>query len=53
MAGSLGPELPAVLALADVVVSRSSAGTLAELCCCPPRPADGTGAGLSAVAAAR
>jgi UDP-N-acetylglucosamine--N-acetylmuramyl-(pentapeptide) pyrophosphoryl-undecaprenol N-acetylglucosamine transferase len=27
----VGPELPAVLALADVVVSRSGAGTLAEL----------------------
>lgn len=27
----LGPELPDVLALADVVVSRSGAGTLAEL----------------------
>jgi UDP-N-acetylglucosamine--N-acetylmuramyl-(pentapeptide) pyrophosphoryl-undecaprenol N-acetylglucosamine transferase len=31
LAGFLGPELPDVLALADVVVSRSGAGTLAEL----------------------
>ncbi|MET8627538.1 UDP-N-acetylglucosamine--N-acetylmuramyl-(pentapeptide) pyrophosphoryl-undecaprenol N-acetylglucosamine transferase [Kitasatospora sp. NPDC004669] len=29
--GFVGPELPDVLALADVVVSRSGAGTLAEL----------------------
>ncbi|GEC10546.1 UDP-N-acetylglucosamine--N-acetylmuramyl-(pentapeptide) pyrophosphoryl-undecaprenol N-acetylglucosamine transferase [Streptomyces spinoverrucosus] len=29
--GFLGPELPDVLALADVVISRSGAGTLAEL----------------------
>ncbi|GAA1183644.1 hypothetical protein GCM10009664_57110 [Kitasatospora gansuensis] len=29
--GYLGPELPDVLALADVVISRSGAGTLAEL----------------------
>ncbi|SHN24844.1 UDP-N-acetylglucosamine--N-acetylmuramyl-(pentapeptide) pyrophosphoryl-undecaprenol N-acetylglucosamine transferase [Cryptosporangium aurantiacum] len=29
--GYLGPELPDVLALADVVVSRSGAGTIAEL----------------------
>ncbi|MFE5753791.1 glycosyltransferase [Streptomyces massasporeus] len=31
LAGFVGPELPDVLALADVVVSRSGAGTLAEL----------------------
>ncbi|KOU62706.1 UDP-diphospho-muramoylpentapeptide beta-N-acetylglucosaminyltransferase [Streptomyces sp. IGB124] len=31
LTGFLGPELPDVLALADVVVSRSGAGTLAEL----------------------
>lgn len=31
LAGYVGPELPDVLALADVVVSRSGAGTLAEL----------------------
>ncbi|MEU9619144.1 UDP-N-acetylglucosamine--N-acetylmuramyl-(pentapeptide) pyrophosphoryl-undecaprenol N-acetylglucosamine transferase [Streptomyces sp. NPDC048155] len=31
LAGFVGPELPNVLALADVVVSRSGAGTLAEL----------------------
>ncbi|NED92335.1 UDP-N-acetylglucosamine--N-acetylmuramyl-(pentapeptide) pyrophosphoryl-undecaprenol N-acetylglucosamine transferase [Streptomyces sp. SID11233] len=31
LAGFMGPELPDVLALADVVVSRSGAGTLAEL----------------------
>lgn len=31
MTGFVGPELPDVLALADVVVSRSGAGTLAEL----------------------
>lgn len=31
VAGFVGPELPDVLALADVVVSRSGAGTLAEL----------------------
>ncbi|MFI1165675.1 UDP-N-acetylglucosamine--N-acetylmuramyl-(pentapeptide) pyrophosphoryl-undecaprenol N-acetylglucosamine transferase [Streptomyces sp. NPDC020801] len=31
LAGFIGPELPDVLALADVVVSRSGAGTLAEL----------------------
>jgi UDP-N-acetylglucosamine--N-acetylmuramyl-(pentapeptide) pyrophosphoryl-undecaprenol N-acetylglucosamine transferase len=29
--GFIGPELPDVLALADIVVSRSGAGTLAEL----------------------
>lgn len=29
--GSIGPELPDVLALADVVISRSGAGTIAEL----------------------
>ncbi|WP_435849429.1 UDP-N-acetylglucosamine--N-acetylmuramyl-(pentapeptide) pyrophosphoryl-undecaprenol N-acetylglucosamine transferase [Streptomyces tibetensis] len=28
---SVGPELPDVLALADVVISRSGAGTIAEL----------------------
>ncbi|MGW6981470.1 UDP-N-acetylglucosamine--N-acetylmuramyl-(pentapeptide) pyrophosphoryl-undecaprenol N-acetylglucosamine transferase [Streptomyces sp. NPDC054932] len=31
LTGFVGPELPDVLALADVVVSRSGAGTLAEL----------------------
>jgi UDP-N-acetylglucosamine--N-acetylmuramyl-(pentapeptide) pyrophosphoryl-undecaprenol N-acetylglucosamine transferase len=31
LAGFVGPELPDVLALADVVISRSGAGTLAEL----------------------
>ncbi|MFF2327739.1 MULTISPECIES: glycosyltransferase [unclassified Streptomyces] len=31
LAGFMGPELPDVLALADVVVARSGAGTLAEL----------------------
>ncbi|WP_326666600.1 UDP-N-acetylglucosamine--N-acetylmuramyl-(pentapeptide) pyrophosphoryl-undecaprenol N-acetylglucosamine transferase [Streptomyces sp. NBC_00385] len=31
LTGFMGPELPDVLALADVVVSRSGAGTLAEL----------------------
>ncbi|WP_443054061.1 UDP-N-acetylglucosamine--N-acetylmuramyl-(pentapeptide) pyrophosphoryl-undecaprenol N-acetylglucosamine transferase [Streptomyces sp. NBC_00670] len=31
LSGFVGPELPDVLALADVVVSRSGAGTLAEL----------------------
>ncbi|MFB7595783.1 glycosyltransferase [Streptomyces sp. NPDC056160] len=31
LAGFVGPELPDVLALADIVVSRSGAGTLAEL----------------------
>ncbi|MEU5281077.1 UDP-N-acetylglucosamine--N-acetylmuramyl-(pentapeptide) pyrophosphoryl-undecaprenol N-acetylglucosamine transferase [Streptomyces asoensis] len=31
LAGFVGPELPDVLALADVVMSRSGAGTLAEL----------------------
>jgi UDP-N-acetylglucosamine--N-acetylmuramyl-(pentapeptide) pyrophosphoryl-undecaprenol N-acetylglucosamine transferase len=31
LAGFVGPELPDVLALADLVVSRSGAGTLAEL----------------------
>jgi len=31
LTGFIGPELPDVLALADVVVSRSGAGTLAEL----------------------
>ncbi len=31
LAGFVGPELPDVLALTDVVVSRSGAGTLAEL----------------------
>ncbi|GAA2104426.1 undecaprenyldiphospho-muramoylpentapeptide beta-N-acetylglucosaminyltransferase [Streptomyces albiaxialis] len=31
VAGFVGPELPDVLALADVVLSRSGAGTLAEL----------------------
>lgn len=31
LAGFVGEELPYVLALADVVVSRSGAGTLAEL----------------------
>ncbi|OIJ88183.1 UDP-N-acetylglucosamine--N-acetylmuramyl-(pentapeptide) pyrophosphoryl-undecaprenol N-acetylglucosamine transferase [Streptomyces sp. MUSC 14] len=31
LAGFIGPELPDVLALADVVISRSGAGTLAEL----------------------
>ncbi|MFC4466882.1 glycosyltransferase [Streptomyces xiangluensis] len=31
LAGFVGPELPDVLALADVLVSRSGAGTLAEL----------------------
>ncbi|TVL91623.1 glycosyltransferase [Streptomyces sp. SAJ15] len=31
VAGFVGPELPDVLALADVVISRSGAGTLAEL----------------------
>ncbi|AZQ40011.1 UDP-N-acetylglucosamine--N-acetylmuramyl-(pentapeptide) pyrophosphoryl-undecaprenol N-acetylglucosamine transferase [Streptomyces cyaneochromogenes] len=31
LAGFMGPELPDVFALADVVVSRSGAGTLAEL----------------------
>ncbi|MFI2078479.1 UDP-N-acetylglucosamine--N-acetylmuramyl-(pentapeptide) pyrophosphoryl-undecaprenol N-acetylglucosamine transferase [Streptomyces triculaminicus] len=31
LAGFIGPELPDVLALADIVVSRSGAGTLAEL----------------------
>jgi UDP-N-acetylglucosamine--N-acetylmuramyl-(pentapeptide) pyrophosphoryl-undecaprenol N-acetylglucosamine transferase len=29
--GFIGPELPDVLALADVVISRSGAGTIAEL----------------------
>jgi UDP-N-acetylglucosamine--N-acetylmuramyl-(pentapeptide) pyrophosphoryl-undecaprenol N-acetylglucosamine transferase len=29
--GFVGPELPGVLALADVVISRSGAGTIAEL----------------------
>ncbi|MEU8893402.1 UDP-N-acetylglucosamine--N-acetylmuramyl-(pentapeptide) pyrophosphoryl-undecaprenol N-acetylglucosamine transferase [Streptomyces sp. NPDC048442] len=31
VSGFVGPELPDVLALADVVISRSGAGTLAEL----------------------
>ncbi|MEV6796516.1 UDP-N-acetylglucosamine--N-acetylmuramyl-(pentapeptide) pyrophosphoryl-undecaprenol N-acetylglucosamine transferase [Streptomyces sp. NPDC051320] len=31
LTGFVGPELPDVLALADVVISRSGAGTLAEL----------------------
>ncbi|MFE2533695.1 glycosyltransferase [Streptomyces sp. NPDC059371] len=31
LAGFVGPELPDVLALADVVISRSGAGTLSEL----------------------
>ncbi|WP_328876255.1 UDP-N-acetylglucosamine--N-acetylmuramyl-(pentapeptide) pyrophosphoryl-undecaprenol N-acetylglucosamine transferase [Streptomyces sp. NBC_00287] len=31
LTGFMGPELPDILALADVVVSRSGAGTLAEL----------------------
>ncbi|MGW7296398.1 UDP-N-acetylglucosamine--N-acetylmuramyl-(pentapeptide) pyrophosphoryl-undecaprenol N-acetylglucosamine transferase [Streptomyces sp. NPDC054829] len=31
LTGFVGPELPDVLALADIVVSRSGAGTLAEL----------------------
>ncbi|WP_329132982.1 UDP-N-acetylglucosamine--N-acetylmuramyl-(pentapeptide) pyrophosphoryl-undecaprenol N-acetylglucosamine transferase [Streptomyces sp. NBC_01476] len=31
LTGYVGPELPDVLALADVVISRSGAGTLAEL----------------------
>jgi UDP-N-acetylglucosamine--N-acetylmuramyl-(pentapeptide) pyrophosphoryl-undecaprenol N-acetylglucosamine transferase len=31
VAGFIGPELPDVLALADVVISRSGAGTIAEL----------------------
>ncbi|MEV4255270.1 undecaprenyldiphospho-muramoylpentapeptide beta-N-acetylglucosaminyltransferase [Spirillospora sp. NPDC049652] len=31
LAGYVGPELPDILALADVVVSRSGAGTIAEL----------------------
>ncbi|MFI0418928.1 UDP-N-acetylglucosamine--N-acetylmuramyl-(pentapeptide) pyrophosphoryl-undecaprenol N-acetylglucosamine transferase [Spongiactinospora sp. 9N601] len=31
LTGFIGPELPDVLALADVVISRSGAGTLAEL----------------------
>lgn len=31
LTGFVGPELPDILALADVVVSRSGAGTLAEL----------------------
>lgn len=31
LAGYVGPELPDVLALADVVISRSGAGTIAEL----------------------
>ncbi|GAA4054787.1 UDP-N-acetylglucosamine--N-acetylmuramyl-(pentapeptide) pyrophosphoryl-undecaprenol N-acetylglucosamine transferase [Actinomadura miaoliensis] len=31
LAGFMGPELPDVLALADVVISRSGAGTIAEL----------------------
>jgi UDP-N-acetylglucosamine--N-acetylmuramyl-(pentapeptide) pyrophosphoryl-undecaprenol N-acetylglucosamine transferase len=31
LSGFVGPELPDVLALADVVISRSGAGTLAEL----------------------
>ncbi|MGW2951575.1 UDP-N-acetylglucosamine--N-acetylmuramyl-(pentapeptide) pyrophosphoryl-undecaprenol N-acetylglucosamine transferase [Streptomyces eurythermus] len=31
LAGFVGPELPDVLALTDVVISRSGAGTLAEL----------------------
>jgi UDP-N-acetylglucosamine--N-acetylmuramyl-(pentapeptide) pyrophosphoryl-undecaprenol N-acetylglucosamine transferase len=31
LTGFVGPELPDVLALADLVVSRSGAGTLAEL----------------------
>ncbi|GHF54008.1 UDP-N-acetylglucosamine--N-acetylmuramyl-(pentapeptide) pyrophosphoryl-undecaprenol N-acetylglucosamine transferase [Streptomyces mashuensis] len=31
LAGFVGPELPDVLALADILVSRSGAGTLAEL----------------------
>jgi UDP-N-acetylglucosamine--N-acetylmuramyl-(pentapeptide) pyrophosphoryl-undecaprenol N-acetylglucosamine transferase len=31
LAGFVGPELPDVLALADVVISRSGAGTIAEL----------------------
>ncbi|MFI1012567.1 UDP-N-acetylglucosamine--N-acetylmuramyl-(pentapeptide) pyrophosphoryl-undecaprenol N-acetylglucosamine transferase [Streptomyces sp. NPDC020965] len=31
LSGFVGPELPDVLALADIVVSRSGAGTLAEL----------------------
>ncbi|MGH3493201.1 MAG: UDP-N-acetylglucosamine--N-acetylmuramyl-(pentapeptide) pyrophosphoryl-undecaprenol N-acetylglucosamine transferase [Sciscionella sp.] len=31
LSGFIGPELPDVLALADVVVSRSGAGTIAEL----------------------
>ena len=31
VSGFIGPELPDVLALADVVVSRSGAGTIAEL----------------------
>lgn len=31
LTGFVGPEIPDVLALADVVVSRSGAGTLAEL----------------------
>ncbi|MFC5187601.1 UDP-N-acetylglucosamine--N-acetylmuramyl-(pentapeptide) pyrophosphoryl-undecaprenol N-acetylglucosamine transferase [Actinomadura harenae] len=31
LAGYVGPELPDILALADVVISRSGAGTIAEL----------------------